>query len=320
MELAAALALLFQDDAGRAPLAVGVRWLFFGSVVGMLGVPAFRIAVLDRLAGKGGLGPAARSSSRRLRTVAAVTAVLALVVVPLRLQQQAALLFDDDWADPGLLGALLSSGWGSQWILHGSMAVLFLLGFLLVWSGRFPDRGWRVMLAGGLGAALVPALSGHSAAVEGSGRSWAILSDALHVVGASVWVGGLGCLVLSLGPFAAAEASEGHPPPLSALVDRFSRVALPAVGVLLATGVVNAWFHVDGPAAIFSTAWGRTLLVKVTLVGIAGALGLYNWRVVRPALRRTPRTNLIRIPASVELLAALGVLWITAMLVAVPPE
>ncbi|NIP57237.1 MAG: hypothetical protein GWM92_21120 [Gemmatimonadetes bacterium] len=98
-------------------------------------------------------------------------------------------------------------------------------------------------------------------------------------------------------------------------MNAFSRIALVAVPLLVASGVLNAWIHLDRLGQLFSTAYGRTLVLKLGAALAAMALGFYNWRTVRPTLEQDPRTGLLRIPATLELLIGLGVLAVTALLV-----
>jgi copper transport protein len=107
----------------------------------------------------------------------------------------------------------------------------------------------------------------------------------------------------------------------AALVGAFSPWALACAAVAAATGGVSAWLHLGAPAAFWSTAYGRTLLVKLALVAPVAATGAYNWRRLRPALAagREDVTRLLARTATVELVVAALVLAATAVLVATPP-
>jgi putative copper export protein len=233
------------------------------------------------------------------------------------------------------------------------MAALFVAGLLLVRGGEDRRRGWWTMLVAGLGMALVPALSGHAAGTPEPVRAFAILNDAVHVTAAGVWMGTLAVLLFAgIGAAAArtsvvpapagggwsdeeggaleegyadeaetraAQPAPGLLPPLARMVSGFSRVAMVAVAVLLATGLVSAWLHLGSVGALFASGYGRTLLVKLALVAGAASLGFYNWRVVRPALAREPRAALIRIPATIEVALGVAVVLVTAMLISTSP-
>lgn len=84
----------------------------------------------------------------------------------------------------------------------------------------------------------------------------------LHVLAAAIWVGGQFTLA-------------GLVPGLRALGDdvprtvarRFNRIAWPAFGVLVVTGI---WNLLELPVGDFDTEWQITLMVKITVVALAG--------------------------------------------------
>jgi copper transport protein len=122
----------------------------------------------------------------------------------------------------------------------------------------------------------------------------------LHVAAMALWVGGLFVVAVLL-----VSKSAG----VAAAVMRFSRWALAAVGVLVATGLYQAWREVGGVSALMDTAYGRLLLAKVVVlvcvIGIARrSRGLVaTWRSANEvALRRTVVVELVG--ASVLLLLA----------------
>src|SRR5437867_8001988 len=166
-------------------------------------------------------------------------------------------------------------------------------------------------------AAIIAGLTVSSHAV-GSGPTAAVL-DWLHLLGTSVWVGGLAPMWLVL--HHAPAANRG--PVARSLVPRFSRVAALAGGVLVVTGVYSALVHVGSLPALTVTPYGRTLLVKLLVVILAVALGAYHRFVMRPRLEgpqpadHAPRAFL----RSVAVEAVLGavILLAVALLTITPP-
>ncbi len=297
-------------EAPWGPGGLTLNWLFLASVVGMVGVVAFRWRVLGALAGPE--RSAVRSTlAGKLDRLAWVVAGLAVVVTPLRLAYHASRLAEEDGSVLGAAGALLGSTWGASWTLEVAAAALFLMALLLA---RRPEPGRTPWLLAGVAAllmTLVPALVGHSGGAGGLG----VAADAVHVLGAGVWAGGLACLVLAGIPAAAAHRDEeGEAPALPVIVAAFSSLAVVAVAVLVGAGVLSAAQHV-GVADLLGTGYGRLLSVKVLVAGGALALGFYNWRVVRPQLEARPRTRLLRIPSALELTVAAAVLAVTAALI-----
>ncbi len=138
---------------------------------------------------------------------------------------------------------------------------------------------WTAVFAG---AALVAlGAAGHAAAVQP--RWWGIGVEALHLVSAGLWAGG----ILALGvqrPPAGWRESRGLE-----LLARFTRVALPAFVVTAATGVLRGVQETGGFDGLFGTPYGTVLLVKIGLVLLMVQLSVLAWRriVIRPGLEST---------------------------------
>ena len=114
---------------------------------------------------------------------------------------------------------------------------------------------------------------------------------AVHVLAASVWVGGLLALVAHL---------RCGPAALRAL-PRFSTLALVCVGAVAASGVVTAATLLEGPAQLASSPYGRLLVLKAVVLGVLAALGHLHRRRSLPAAAAGRRGVLLRV-AAVELL------------------
>ena len=138
------------------------------------------------------------------------------------------------------------------------------------------DRGARALrsLAGPRGCAgrsgrrrrargHVPAL-GH-ARVEGV---FGIASDATHTAAAGAWVGGLAVLGLSL-----VTAGGDRRSVSVGSVPSFSALALVAVAVLLATGIVNSIVELPELAALWESTYGQLVLAKSALLAVLVAAG-----------------------------------------------
>ena len=106
--------------------------------------------------------------------------------------------------------------------------------------------------------------------------SWTAVRLFLHVLAATIWVGGqltLAGLVPGLRRLA--------PDAPRAVARRFARLAWPAFGVLAATGVWN----VLAVSPDWSSPYGTTLVVKLVVVAGSGAAAVLHARArTRPAL------------------------------------
>jgi copper transport protein len=149
---------------------------------------------------------------------------------------------------------------------------------------RFGRAELPVMGALAAFLALSPALAGHASTQSPSGVL--IPADVLHVAAMSVWVGGL-VILLAVIP----RATRMLDPPdrsrlLAAVLLRFSPVALGAVCVILATGLVQAYVHVRSLDHLVNTGYGRAVLAKMLLLLSLIGLGAYNRQRLVPQLRK----------------------------------
>ena len=100
-------------------------------------------------------------------------------------------------------------------------------------------------------------------------------------------------------------------------------MAVIAVAVLLAAGVLNGFLEVRSWQALWETTYGQLLLVKVGLVAVVLAFGAFNNRISVPRLRTgmsspTERRRFLASTAT-ELTVIVAVVALTAALVAEPP-
>jgi putative copper export protein len=125
-----------------------------------------------------------------------------------------------------------------------------------------------------LTAVTVPGvLAGHSAAADD--HIPAVIALSVHVITASLWVGGLAGLLL----YGRGRSQTVH------AVRRFSALALACVVLLLASGVFAAVLVAGPPAASWaSQGWALLLAVKTALLGLLAAIGWWHRRRTLPAL------------------------------------
>jgi putative copper export protein len=90
----------------------------------------------------------------------------------------------------------------------------------------------------------------------------------VHLVGASIWVGGSIFLGIVLVP-----VLKSHTKSLEEMVAlmvkigrRFNRISVPAFGALIASGLYNSRAFIAEPSAVFDTTYGIILLTKIILV------------------------------------------------------
>ncbi len=300
-----------------SPLSVLVRWLAFTGLLGLVGSAAFRLAVLPAAERRGLPAEAKGRAVRGLRVAAlASVAIFGLGLAGRLWLQAAALVGPDGSAAEGAVATILATGWGKAWTAQAAAAAVFLAA-LLLFRGKEGAAGWRTAAAATVIAAAATAFSGHAAAVERA-RGLALFADTLHVLGAGAWMGTL-TLLLGVGiPAALGGPAGGKGQSVVALIRAFSPVALAAAALVAATGVASALFHVGTPADLWESAYGRALLLKLALVAVAAGAGFRNWRVLTPRLESDPEARALRRTVAVEVAMGVGVVLVTAVLVALP--
>ena len=131
-------------------------------------------------------------------------------------------------------------------------------------------RGNRFVAVPTVFAAAVLPLAGHAASVQPSAAG-AEFADAVHVLSAAMWAGGIIALA-SLRPPDGWRADDAR-----RLLERFGGVAFIAFGVTALTGLLSASEHLTGLSDLWSTAYGVVLVLKVG--GVVVMLGLsLLWR------------------------------------------
>ncbi|MGB1823462.1 MAG: copper resistance CopC/CopD family protein [Ilumatobacteraceae bacterium] len=178
-------------------------------------------------------------------------------------------------------------------------AVLLLLGFLAARSGS--PAPMLVLGAASLGAVSF-AFDGH--AVSLGWRPLHAVSSALHVVAASVWVGSVVGLLL---------ATRGDPTARRWVLARAMRLLPVTVGVIAVSGTAMTLMIHGVSLGLADSGWGRVLLVKSSIVVVAGLLGLRH----HLAGRRGGSVGGWTLP--VEAVALLAVPVVTSWLVVAMP-
>lgn len=165
---------------------------------------------------------------------------------------------------------------GTGLLVAAVAATLVLVG-ASAWAGA-PERPMPppvALLVVALAGLAGPAATGHAAAA-GSGRALAVTAVSLHVVGAALWVGGLGAMLLL----------AGRPGVLDGALPRWSRLAGWCMGVVAVSGVVSATTRIGSWAELMTTGYGGLVLAKSVCLVLAGLLG--GAARARLRARRTP--------------------------------
>lgn len=212
---------------------------------------------------------------RRLVLIAAatslVTAWMWLAFTTASMNEDLRAVFDPS----AQLQVLQMTGFGHLWTLR-----LIVSAALLVLSTARSNQtgvgGLPVLLAS---AALLATLAGtgHTQENEGLGAVLHSAADAVHLLAAGAWLGGLVFLLVVL---------RSPAPDTDLVLQRFSGMGYIAVALLLATGLVNSWLLVGSISGLITTTYGQLLTLKLCLFLAMLGLAAANRFWLLPALER----------------------------------
>ena len=225
---------------------------------------------------------------------------------------------------------VLKTDWGTRWIQRqitlGGIWIALAAAYALASRGR--EAFSKAAL--GVGAALcaiyilLVALVSHGDTIPGS--FWAVGADLLHIMAAAVWIGMLGQLMLFLFWLRRGVPDEPKRQLQASHLSRFGTIVATSVVVLLATGAANAVAQISDWSALYETAYGRALLVKLGIMSVLLIAAAINAFYLRPRMvedsdEGLPTDSLHRrmtIAVRVELVLGVAVLLAAAILVLYP--
>lgn len=210
--------------------------------------------------------------------------------------------------------------------LRLALALLLAAALLRDWHEAAALRA--IVLGASAAFAGTLAWSGHGGATPGEAGLIHGAADALHLIAAAAWLGGLVPLVLLLRW--TLRAGQIRPAALTEVLRRFSNLGVLAVATLLASGAVNTIFSVGSLDALVASAYGRMLLLKIALFAAMAALAAINRLTWMPDLAAatsdTAARPIARIHANALGEIALGIVvvilvgWLGTMAPAMPPQ
>jgi putative copper export protein len=305
------------EEAGEAS-SIGsslARAFSFVGILILVGATAFRALVLPRVRGM------SAEVTPLMKGRAAVLGIAASLLVIL--SAFARLFLESEMMSemPGMQSVSMTemamhTHWGFALRVEIGAAVLALLFFAQ--AVRRVRSAWLVASISAIVLAITPALAGHAAS---SPRFTALLigADFLHVLGGASWLGGLLVVMLVGIPVALTLDGAQRWSTVASLVNSFSPVALISATVVVVSGVLASWVHLDRLSALWQTAYGQVLLVKLFLVALTLTIGAYNFRRVQPQLVSEGGAGHLRRSAAIELSVGFLVLLVTGFLTGISP-
>jgi copper resistance protein D len=168
---------------------------------------------------------------------------------------------------------LARTHFGSIWIAR-SVGLVLALALSLA---RPPALRVGCLLVA-LGVALTTTLGGHAA--EWGDLTVSVAVDWTHAVTASAWTGGLVALPLVV----LRQDPAWSPMVLGGLARRFSRLAGACLLAVALTGAYNAWTQLGPVSTLWTSPYGRALLLKLLVVAALASLGAATRYLVVPQL------------------------------------
>lgn len=207
------------------------------------------------------------------------------------------------------------------------MALVLALFWPILRAGP-PREPWVPVLSAGVTGALLAGLAwaGHANAELGAHGLIHHTSDAAHLLAAGAWLGGLAplaSLLRTLGGSPTTRDIDG----CAEVAALFGNWAALSVGVLIVTGITNAYYIVPAPRALLETTYGNVLLAKLLLFAVMLALAAANRTRLTTALLAKDRDDRARVSAArrlrrnvwMEQVLGAGVILLVATLGVTPP-
>ena len=241
-----------------------VRGLHVAATLSAFGAMTFR-AIIAPILPEGGRPADRITALLRASVVIAVLAGAAWLVL-----EASTVAGEDDTILATIRIVLLELRFG--WLLIARLALLVLAAAVF---GR-GQRAWRRYGAAALagGAVALQAGLGHGASMD-DWRGWGLTAvEALHLLAAGAWLGGLLPLYVVVGAV--------EPERSLAAARRFSRLGIGCVSVLVGTILIQGWVLIGGVPGLVGTDYGLVASVKLVLFAMLLGFAAAN------RFRRTP--------------------------------
>ena len=168
---------------------------------------------------------------------------------------------------------------GVIWLARLGLALIF------VWLVKSQPASWKRWAGFGAGLALLLSISLTAHAATEAHPTIPVLSDWIHLIGMSFWLGGLVYLFTGLREIRGLEGVL-KTRLTSICIERFSLMALVSVAAIGVTGLYAAYLRVGSIQALYTSIYGEALLLKQVFVGALLVLAAINLLVISPRLKK----------------------------------
>ena len=258
---------------------IAIRFALYADLMVLAGMAAFTLYALSAT-------ERTSTSLIPLRPIVLVLGLLGLVLSGLGLLVLAAAMMGASLfpVDPTHVRMILfETAIGTAWIVR-MLALGIVLAAALALE-RFPTAMRIVVLLASSVAIATLVWTGHAGATEGVAGTIHRLSDIVHMLAASIWMGGIASFAWLLfrpaGRTSPTELAITH-----RALEQFSRVGTLVVGLIVLTGLINSQILIGAAniGQIGTTPYGQLLLAKLALFGLMLVLAAANRWHLTPAL------------------------------------
>lgn len=212
------------------------------------------------------------SRSKRIIWISLIGIFISLLC---NLPLQAKINADVSWLeafDPLLLKETLQlSVFGYVWITQMALiSLLIIVTYFAVKREKLSSfKVWSIPIILFIGLLVMKAFNSHAFGLKF--KDIAVVMDFLHLLAASLWVGGLSSIILLL------RKEDDKWTKYWDAIKRFSPWTTGAVIVIVLTGLFNSTFFIPTIHSLFDTKYGLALLAKILLFVFMGILGIIHY-------------------------------------------
>ncbi len=229
---------------------------------------------------------------------ASVWTAVSVAMIPLTMADENGKSIGD-----ALPASILSEGIRLFPAVRGYLICAIIAVFIALLSRIILRQGWAsVLMVAALVGLLPQALSGHASGTDD--HDVAVDTMIFHLVGISLWIGGL------LAFLGLVRQNVANLPVIARRYSSLALVAFVAVGV---SGIANAWIRLAYLSDLWTTGYGRLVVVKAAALLSLGVFGYTQRRRTLPAIAQGRRRPLVRL-ATVELTVMAATIGVAAAL------
>ena len=304
-----------EADAASSLSNSLARTFSFVGLLALIGTIVFRTLVLPRARGTNAELTELMVRGAAVLGLAASVLVIASAFARIFLESQMMSAMPD-MQTMSMADMAMHTRWGFAVELELGAALVALVSFAL--AVRRIRGAWLVATMSAIVLAVTPALAGHAASSPRF-TSLMIVSDFLHILGGASWLGSLLAVMVVGIPLSLTLDGAERWPTVASLVNSFSPIALSSAAVVVVSGLIASWVHVEHLSDLWQTSYGQVLMIKLALVAITLTIGAYNFRKVQPQLANEAGSARLKRSAALELSVGFLILLVTGFLTGISP-